>query len=60
MNLIARYLKTNSFILSLVETLKSGKINFLEVNLWRKCRRRAHHFYLVVHLLPSYPSSPLH
>ena len=47
MNLKARTLKKNSFIFGFGRGAQVGEASFLEVNLRRKRRRWAYHFYLV-------------
>ena len=47
MNFKARTLKKNSFIFGFGRGAQVGEPSFLEVNLGRKRRRWAYHFYLV-------------
>ena len=47
MNFKARTLKKNSFIFGFGRGAQVGEASFLEVNLRRKRRRWAYHFYLV-------------
>ena len=57
MNFKARTLKINSFILGFGRGAQVGKASFLEVNLRRKRRRWAYHFYLV-RFRPWDPTNP--
>ena len=57
MNFKARTLKKNSFIFGFGRGAQVGKASFLEVNLRRKRRRWAYHFYLV-RFRPWDPTKP--
>ena len=57
MNFNARSLKENSFVLGFARGAQVGKVSFLEVNLRRKRRRWAYHFYLV-RFRPQDPTKP--
>ena len=57
MNFKARTLKKNSFIFGFGRGAQVGKASFLEVNLRRKRRRWAYHFYLV-RFRPWDPTNP--
>ena len=57
MNFKARTLKKNSFIFGFGRGAQVGETSFLEVNLWRKRRRWAYHFYLV-RFRPWDPTNP--
>ena len=57
MNFKARTLKKNSFIFGFGRGAQVGEASFLEVNLRRKRRRWAYHFYLV-RFRPWDPTNP--
>ena len=57
MNFEARTVKKNSFIFGFGRGAQVGKASFLEVNLRRKRRRWAYHFYLV-RFRPWDPTNP--
>ena len=57
MNFKARTLKKNSFIFGFGRGAQVGEASFLEVNLRRKRRRWAYHFYLV-RFRPWDPTKP--